>query len=102
MAEQHKTILFLCTGNYYRSRFAEVLFNSTAQKMGLAWRATSKGLALETGINNIGPMAISAIRALDALGAGDAVAVARFPASATAADFESADFVVALKREEHL
>ena len=22
-----KTVLFLCTGNYYRSRFAEILFN---------------------------------------------------------------------------
>src|SRR5438132_811728 len=36
---QEKTVLFLCTGNYYRSRFAEVLFNSVAGKMGLPWRA---------------------------------------------------------------
>jgi translation initiation factor 1 len=98
----HKSILFLCTGNYYRSRFAEVLFNSTSQTMGLAWRATSKGLALETGFNNVGPMAVSAVRALETLGIRDAGAVTRFPASATAADFENADFVVALKREEHL
>ena len=29
--EQHKsrTVLFLCTGNYYRSRFAEHYFNLT-------------------------------------------------------------------------
>jgi predicted translation initiation factor SUI1 len=100
--EPHKSVLFLCTGNYYRSRFAEVLFNSTAQMMGLGWRATSKGLALETGINNIGPIAVSAVRALEALGVRDVVAVNRFPASATVADFENADFVVALKREEHL
>jgi protein-tyrosine-phosphatase len=44
------TILFLCTGNYYRSRFAEVLFNSVADKMGLPWRAASRGLALERGV----------------------------------------------------
>jgi predicted translation initiation factor SUI1 len=100
--EPHKNILFLCTGNYYRSRFAEILFNSTAQNMGLAWKATSRGLALETGVNNIGPMAVSAVKALNDLGVSDAIAVARFPASATAADFERADFVVALKREEHL
>jgi protein-tyrosine phosphatase len=42
-----KTVLFLCTGNYYRSRFAEVLFNSVADRMGLPWRASSRGLALE-------------------------------------------------------
>ena len=39
-----KTVLFLCTGNY-RSRFAEALFNSVAGKMGLPWKASSKGLA---------------------------------------------------------
>ena len=30
-----KGVLFLCTGNYYRSRFAEILFNSVAAQMGL-------------------------------------------------------------------
>jgi protein-tyrosine-phosphatase len=44
---REKNILFLCTGNYYRSRFAEVLFNSVAGKMGLPWQAYSRGLALE-------------------------------------------------------
>ena len=33
-----KGVLFLGTGNYYRSRFAEVLFNSVAGKMGLPLR----------------------------------------------------------------
>ena len=50
---QEKTVLFLCTGNYYRSRFAEILFNSVAEKMGLPWKASSRGLALERGVNNI-------------------------------------------------
>ena len=40
-----KTVLFLCTGNYYRSRFSEYLFNALAEKKGLlSWRATSRGL----------------------------------------------------------
>ncbi len=44
-----KVVLFLCAGDYYRSRFAECLFNSVAGKVGLPWRATSRGLALERG-----------------------------------------------------
>ena len=40
-----KTVLFLCTGNYYRSRFAEILFNHLAGQSKLAWRADSRGLA---------------------------------------------------------
>ena len=59
-----RTVLFLCTGNYYRSRFAEVLFNSVACKMRLQWRASSRGLALERGINNVGPLAVGAIKAV--------------------------------------
>jgi protein-tyrosine phosphatase len=43
---QVSTVLFLCTGNYYHSRFAEILFNSVASRMGLPWRASSRGLAL--------------------------------------------------------
>ena len=81
---QEETVLFLCTGNYYRSRFAEVLFSSVAGKMGLPWRSSSRGLALERGVNNVGPMAVSAVKALEALGVRAAEAVARFPIQATA------------------
>jgi protein-tyrosine phosphatase len=97
-----KTVLFLCTGNYYRSRFAEVLFNSVAGKMGLPWRALSRGLALEQGVNNIGPMAVSAVKALEALGVRAADAVTRFPAQVTTDDLAKADRIVALKQVEHL
>jgi protein-tyrosine phosphatase len=97
-----KTVLFLCTGNYYRSRFAEVLFNSVAGKMGMAWRASSRGLALERGVNNVGPMAVSAVQALEALGVRVNEAVARFPAQVTTDDLERAALIVALKHAEHL
>ena len=36
--------------------------------MGLPWEASSRGLALERGVNNVGPMAVSAIKALEAMG----------------------------------
>jgi len=97
-----RTVLFLCTGNYYRSRFAEVLFNSVAGKMGLPWRASSRGLALERGVNNVGPMAVAAVTALEALGVRAAEAVTRLPAQVTTDDLEGADRVVALKQDEHL
>ena len=41
-----REILFLCTGNYYRSRYAEALFNHEATRLGLDWRAFSRGLAI--------------------------------------------------------
>jgi protein-tyrosine phosphatase len=99
---RHRTVLFLCTGNYYRSRFAEILFDSVAVKMGLPWKASSRGLAIERGINNVGSMAPEAIMALEALGVRAQDAVNRFPAQVRTVDFEAADRVVAMKQDEHL
>jgi predicted translation initiation factor SUI1 len=96
------TVLFLCTGNYYRSRFAEVLFNSVAGRMGLPWQALSRCLAPERGVNNVGPMAASALTALEALGVRAAEAVARLPAPVTTDDLERAALIVALRHAEHL
>jgi len=39
-------VLFICTGNYYRSRFAEAVFNHHSEALGLPWRAFSRGLAI--------------------------------------------------------
>ncbi len=97
-----KTVLFLCTGNYYRSRFAEVLFNSVASKMALPWRASSRGLALERGVNNVGPMAASAVKALEARGLRAVAEFGRFPIQLTLEDFETAHWIIALKEAEHL
>src|SRR4051795_11059843 len=97
-----KTILFLCTGNCYRSRFAEALFNSVAGKMGLPWRASSRGLALERGVNNVGPMAASAVQALEAMGVRAGDALTRMPAQVTTDDLERAALVVGLKHAEPL
>jgi predicted translation initiation factor SUI1 len=97
-----KTVLFLCTGNYYRSRFAEVLFNSVAGKMGVPWRASSRGLALERDVNNVGPMEVSAVRALKALGVRADDTVTRLPAQVTSDDLERAALIVAPKQAEHL
>jgi predicted translation initiation factor SUI1 len=97
-----KTVLFLCTGNYYRSRFAEILFNSLAGRMGLRWQAMSRGLALERGVNNVGPMAASAIKTLDAMRIRGGDAVTRMPAAVTAEELVQASRIIALQRDEHL
>src|ERR671932_166675 len=99
--QEHQSVLFLCTGNYYRSRFAEVLFNSVAGSLGLPWRASSRGLALERGVHNVGPMAVSAVKALEGLGVRAAEECARPPAPVTLDDLEKADRIVALKDQEH-
>src|SRR2546426_528451 len=99
---REKTVLFLCTGNYYRSRYAEVLFNSVAGKMNLPWMASSRGLVLERGVNNVGPMASSAIKVLEAAGLRAAPEFGRYPIQVTVDDFEAAHWIVALKEAEHL
>jgi len=103
MKQQHeKTVLFLCTGNHYRSRYAEILFNSVAENMGLPWRASSRGLALERGVNNIGPMAVAAVKGLEARGLRGIPEFGRFPIQVSVDDFKTADWIVALKEAEHL
>src|ERR1041385_3464424 len=98
---QEKSVLFLCTGNYYRSRFAEILFNSVTGKMGLRWQAVSRGLALERGVKNVGPMSLSAVKALEGRGLRS-LEFARFPIQVTAQDLEAVQWIVALKESEHL
>src|ERR1700736_4159477 len=94
---KEKRVLFLCTGNYYRSRFAEILFNFLAGRMGLPWKASSRGLALERGVHNVGPIAATALKEVAARGIRDDACVRRFPMQVTADDFAAADWVVALK-----
>jgi protein-tyrosine phosphatase len=94
-----KMVLFLCTGNYYRSRFAEELFNYEAER-SLPWIAQSCGLALERGANNVGPIAPVVLHALKELTIS-ARGTDRFPQQCTVDDLAGADFVVAIKETEH-
>jgi len=93
-------LLFLCTGNYYRSRYAEILFNSQASSRDLDWKATSRGLALEMGANNIGPMNVTAIGRLDEHGVSED-GRKRFPIPVCEDDLARADLVIAIDEQEH-
>jgi protein-tyrosine phosphatase len=95
-----KRILFLCTGNYYRSRFAEELFNHHAAIEGLDWRASSRALALERGAANEGPMSSHTLEALRDRSIAPSGST-RLPIACTVNDLEHADLVVAMKEAEH-
>ena len=95
-----RTVLFLCTGNYYRSRFAEELFNHHAPRAGLGWVARSRALAIECGANNVGSLSPLALKALERRGlvAKDGE---RSPQQCAVVDLQSADLIVALMHSEH-
>ena len=60
-----KVVLFLCTGNYYRSRFAEELFDYLAPANCAGWVAASRGIAVDLGNNNVGPIAAQTVMRFD-------------------------------------
>ena len=93
-------VLFLCTGNYYRSRFAELLFNRLAQAAGLDWGADSRGVAAELSDPLSGPMSPMAVDALRLRGV-TIEGEPRFPLQVQPADLESAQMVIALDEQEH-
>jgi len=93
-----RTVLFLCTGNYYRSRYAEILFNWKALQHALAWEADSRGL--DPNPLNAGPMSRHTMAALRNLGIPYDNHL-RFPLTVTDADFGAAHHIVAIKEVEH-
>jgi protein-tyrosine phosphatase len=94
---QPQTVLFVCTGNYYRSRYAELLFNALAPA-DLGWRADSRGFA--PGPWNPGPIAPVVLERLSASGIA-LPAKLRDPIRLATADMEGADLLIALDEKEH-
>jgi protein-tyrosine phosphatase len=95
-----RKLLFICTANYYRSRFAELLFNHLAVRSHLDWRAESRGVAPELAIGNVGPISIHTIRGLQTRGVelpGDI----RDPIQLTREDLKQANLIVVLDEAEH-
>jgi len=92
-----RTVLFICTGNYYRSRFAEAVFNCEADRRGLKWQAISRGLALNPAHGNLSRHTGTA---LDVRGIDRRHTAANRMAMAAEA-FAQADRVIALDRTEH-
>jgi len=97
-APSHKRrVMFLCTGNYYRSRFAEALFNHHAFQRGLNWTATSRGLATHLQDGDLSPLTAQALaeRTIDLLHTGPT------RRAVTLQDFDDADLIIAMEDREH-
>src|ERR1700749_171652 len=93
-------VLFLCTGNYYRSRYAEELFNHLAKSEGLPWRAFSRGVAAIQPPANLGTISRFTLKALRAKAISPEGAE-RVPRPCVVLDFDDAQLVIALKEAEH-
>jgi len=95
-----KTVLFICTANFYRSRFCEYWFNHLAQQQHLDWTATSRAVMSELGGGNLGPISPHALRGLLARGVPFPETF-RDPMQLTEPDLRLAQHIIALDEEEH-
>ena len=94
-------LLFLCTGNYYRSRFAEEYFNHIAKVQGIDWEAFSKGSSKNMpSLNNPGPVSKHTIEALQEREI-TGINLRRFPLQLIEDDFVVYNKIIALSEEEH-
>ena len=92
-----RRVLFLCSGNYYRSRIAEALFNHQARAAGWPWRAFSRGLSTHLVDDDISQYTRKVL-----LHRGIALKqTAPAQRALTRSDLAAAAHVVALKESEH-
>ena len=98
MDEEIKLVIFICTGNYYRSRLSEELFNYYVQQTDLPWEAASRGMVESGGLRGISPFAFEY---LDQRGLSPHVDPTRDPEQLRVSDLEEASLIIALNREEH-
>ena len=92
--------LFVCTGNYYRSRFAEHLFAHLVAEQGIPWSADSAGLGVDWASKvNVGPISKVAVASLEERGIR--ITNPRMPRSMTRQDLEAAERIILLDEPEH-
>jgi protein-tyrosine phosphatase len=95
-----RQILFICTGNYYRSRFSENLFNHHAEARHLGWRATSRGVAVSLISEENGPISTHTMTGLAERGITLEEPI-RKPIQLRGDDFDVADRAIAMDEREH-
>ena len=95
---QIPAVLFVCTGNIFRSRFAEAVFNHHAEAAGLGWCAFSRGL--DPGVTDFDGMSSHLHSALETRGIAHHHTAATKTAL-TVKDLEMAHLIIALSETEH-
>ncbi|MCS1409135.1 MAG: hypothetical protein M2R45_02314 [Verrucomicrobia subdivision 3 bacterium] len=98
MEDNINQVIFICTGNFYRSRLSEELFNYYISETDLPWKATSRGIAEGGELKGISPVAFEY---LDRRGLLPHVDPTRSPMMLRVSDLEEAGLLIALNREEH-
>ncbi len=93
-------VLFLCTGNFYRSRLAEELAHNYAFMEGIGLVSDSAGLGPIPNAVNVGPIRFEVVEYLEKRGIKPRGA-GRFPRKCTAADIESSGIVIGMNEAEH-
>lgn len=91
-------VLFLCTANFYRSRFAHLYFNHLARDTAL--RADSRGLLVGhySSLRGLSPMAETVLRQMQVpISAADR----RNPLQVTKAEVRTVPRVIAMYQTEH-
>jgi protein-tyrosine phosphatase len=99
-ADSPREVLFVCTGNYYRSRHAEAVLNWEAGRRGLALRGFSRGLLTSLVADEPAPLSPLTAGRLARLGIPTSL-TAPAPVQLTEEDLRRAHLTVALRREEH-
>ena len=94
-----RKVIFVCSANYYRSRYAEHYFNWLAEREKLGWKADSRGLMVGNW-GNIGAISRHTADAVERRGI-PLDADPRDPKPLTLDDLAEADLVVAVKEAEH-
>ena len=94
-----KQVLFLCSANYYRSRFAEHVFNWLASQRDLRWRADSRGLEVGRW-GDLGPISSHTVEGLSERGI-PSNGSPRQPEQLTLDDLTKSELAIALKESEH-
>ena len=92
-----KQVLFVCTGNHYRSRFAAALFNQKVRDAHLPWRAISRGLNLMPS-----QLGISSLARRELIKRGVSAELCKGePKALTEEDLENSDCIVLMNESEH-